>query len=324
MAANNGDLFTLGVDVGGTKIYTALVDSEGNMVNSHYRLLDATKEPEKAIEDIIDSIKICLDKSGKKAAALGLGVAGQIDKVNGVVRRSPNLPSWHNVPLGAKLSQALAIPVIVNNDVRVITWGEWRHGAGKGFDDLVCLFVGTGVGGGIVSHGHLLEGCRNTAGEFGHITVVAGGRKCTCPNEGCLEAYTGGWAIAERARDAVLANPQAGQEMLALAGDIAAISSVTVTQAYKRGDALAQRLVKDTVKYLAAGIVSIVNALNPCLIILGGGVIEGLPDFVPMAEKRVRSQALQTPLEDLRISRAALGSEAGVIGAAALARSIVE
>ena len=156
------------------------------------------------------------------------------------------------------------------------------------------------------------------------MTIVAGGRKCHCPNEGCLEAYAGGWAIAERAQDAVRANPQAGQGLLALAGDISHISAITVSQAYKTGDALAQRLVKDTSRYLAAGVVSVVNAFNPCLLILGGGVIEGLPDLLPMVEKRVLAQALPTPAKTLRITTGALGNKAGVIGAAALARSLLE
>ena len=322
MNPSNNDLLTLGVDIGGTKIDTALVDASGNIVSTHYRLVDPTGDPAKTILDVIDSVKICLRQSGKTAAALGVGVAGQIDKELGLVRYSPNLPAWHNVPLGPRLNEELKIPVSVNNDVRVITWGEWQHGAGKGEQDLVCLFVGTGIGGGIVSHGHLLEGCQNTAGELGHLTVVAGGRKCRCPNEGCLEAYAGGWAIAERARDAVRTNPQGGQTLQALAGEIDRISSITVSQAYQKGDPLAQRLVKDTAKYLSAGLVSIVNALNPCLIILGGSVILGLPDLVPMVEKRVRSLALQTPTEKLRITTAALGNKAGVIGAAALARNL--
>jgi glucokinase len=316
------DLLTLGVDIGGTKIDTALVDAAGTIISTYYRLVDPTKDPDKTILDVIDSVKICLHESGKKASALGIGVAGQIDKDLGLVRYSPNLPTWHNVPLGARLKEALDIPVSVNNDVRVITWGEWQHGAGQGEKDLVCLFVGTGIGGGIVSNGRLLEGCHNTAGELGHMTVVAGGRKCHCPNEGCLEAYAGGWAIAERARDAVRANPQAGQALLDLAGEIDRISSITVSQAYKRGDPLAQRLVKDTAKYLSAGLVSIVNAINPCLIIIGGSVIIGLPDLVPLVEKRVHSLALQTPLENLRITTAKLGNKAGVIGAAALARNL--
>jgi glucokinase len=139
-----------------------------------------------------------------------------------------------------------------------------------------------------------------------------------------MEAYAGGWAIAERARDAARANPQAGQALVALSGDIENISSKTVAQAYENGDMLAHRLIKDTAKYLSAGLVTIVNAFNPCMIILGGSVILGIPDLIPAVEARVKAQALQTPVEGLKITTAALGNKAGVIGAAALARDTIK
>jgi glucokinase len=321
MDLKDNNIFTLGVDLGGTKIDTALVDSAGNILATHYRLVSPDKDPDRTIAGIIDSVRFCLKESGKNASALGVGVAGQIDKTQGIVRDSPNLPGWKDVRLGAKLAEACGIPVFVNNDVRLITWGEWQYGAGKGIQDLVCLIIGTGIGGGIVSRGSLVEGIRNTAGELGHMTVVAAGRKCHCPNDGCLEAYAGGWAIAERTRDAVSANPQAGQTLVSLAGNIANISAMTLSQAYRKGDPLAQRIVKDTARYLSAGIVSIVNIFNPSLVILGGSVILGLPDLVTAVDKRVRELALPTALENLRISLGALGNKAGVIGAAAYAGS---
>jgi glucokinase len=324
MPSTRNNSFTLGVDLGGTKVDTALVDASGKIIQSHYRLIDETRTPDIVIQNIIDSVNICSQQAGIKAQALGLGVAGQIDKEGGIVRDSPNLPGWHDVELRSRLEEALNIPVAINNDVRVITWGEWQHGSGKGLNDLACVFVGTGIGGGIVSNGKLLEGCDNTAGELGHLTVVAGGRKCRCPNEGCLEAYAGGWAIAERAQDIVRANPEAGRTLTSLAGDVSKITAATVSEGYKNGDPLAQRLVKDTGRYLAAGLVSIVNALNHCLLILGGGVIYGLPDYLALVEKKVRAQALPTPARNLRITLGALGNKAGVIGAAALARQLVK
>jgi len=324
MNQRENQVYTLGIDIGGTKIDSALIDSSGNILASHYKLIDDDKSPPKVILDLIESINACQQMSGVKVSAIGLAVAGQIDRVEGVVRYSPNLPAWQNVPLRRELENIFNIPVTVNNDVRTITWGEWKYGAGQGINDLVCLFVGTGIGGGVVSNGKLLEGCTNTAGELGHITVVAGGRKCSCPNEGCLEAYAGGWAIAERARDAVRANPEAGKTILSIAGNIEKITSITVSQAYRKADPLAQRLVKDTARYLAAGIVSIVNAFNPCLIIIGGGVIQGLPELVDLARSKIMSQALQTPRENLRITLPALGNKAGVIGAAALARDLIK
>ncbi|MBN1189559.1 MAG: ROK family protein [Dehalococcoidales bacterium] len=314
---------TLGIDLGGTKIDTALVDSSGSILSSHYRLVGPKKDPDSVISKIKDSVSICLKETGKGALALGIGVAGQSDKESGIVRSSPNLPEWKDVSLGPRLREAFGIPVFINNDVRLITWGEWQYGAGKGIRDMVCLIVGTGVGGGVISGGCMLEGNCNTAAELGHITVVAGGRKCRCPGEGCLEAYTGGWAIAERTRDAVRANPEGGQTLVEIAGSLDRITSITLAEAFNRGDPLAQRLVKDTSKYLAAGLVSIVHAFNPALIVLGGGVIMGLPDLVPAVEKRVRALALRTPLEDLRITLGGLGKKAGVIGAAAYARSMM-
>jgi len=314
----NKAVVTLGVDLGGTKIETALVDAAGRIVASHRHPTHLEKGPNGVIADVVTSIKTCLGEAGMTAQGLGVGMAGQVDRA-GTVRFAPNL-GWRNVPLQVRLEKALGMPVIVNNDVRAATWGEWRHGAGQGIDDLVCLFVGTGIGGGIVSGGQLLEGYHHTAGELGHMTIVAGGRHCRCPNRGCLEAYAGGWAIAERAQEAARVDPKAGQRLVTLAGSIHQISAATVTQAYTEGDSLARRLVEETAQYLAAGLVSIINAFNPSLLVLGGGVILGLPEYATIVECAVRENALPTAVEGLRIVIAALGDKAGVIGAAALAR----
>lgn len=313
---------TLGVDLGGTKIESALVGETGNILSSHRCPTDPSKNPDKVIEDIVLSVKTCLKQAKRSASALGVGCAGQISR-SGVVRFSPNLEGWHDVPLRSRLEQALDLPVVLTNDVRAATWGEWRHGAGKGMDDLVCVFVGTGVGGGVISGGKVLEGCGNTAGEIGHTTILVDGRQCHCPNRGCLEAYAGGWAIAERAQEAVHKDPKSGNALISLAGGLEKISARTISEAYARGDSLAQRLVADTAQYLAAGIVIIVNIFNPCLIIMGGGVILGMPEYITMIEPIVRSKCLQASEENLRIVVSALGNKAGVIGAAALARDFV-
>jgi len=316
--AGSSEVLTLGVDLGGTKVETALVDAAGRIVASQRRPTQPEKGPDAVIADIVACVETCLGEAGKAAQSLGVGVAGQLDRT-GTLRFSPNL-GWRNVSLKVKLEEALGIPVVIDNDVRAATRGEWRHGAGQGVNDLVCLFVGTGIGGGVVSGGRILEGCSNTAGELGHMTIVADGRRCHCPNRGCLEAYAGGWAIAERAQEAVRADPQAGQRLVALAGDIKQISAATVSQACSDGDPLARRLVEETAQYLAAGVVGIINAFNPCLLVLGGGVIQGRPEYVSEVERVVRENALQAAVQGLRIVMAALGDKAGVIGAAALAR----
>jgi len=310
---------TIGLDLGGTKIEMALVDATGHIVVSRRQPTHPEKGPDAVIANIVACVRDCQVEAKKTAQGLGIGVAGQLDRM-GTLRFSPNLPGWCDVPLRAKLEDALSMPVVITNDVRATTWGEWQHGAGQGVDDMVCLFVGTGIGGGVVSGGRLIDGCSNTAGELGHMTIVAGGRRCHCPNQGCLEAYAGGWAIAKRAQEAVRTNPQDGQRLVALAKGLEQISAATVTQACSEGDPLACHLVEETAQYLAAGAVAIVNAFNPCLLILGGGVIQGRPEYISAVASIVRENALPTAVEGLRIMMAALGDKAGVIGAATLAR----
>ena len=312
---------TLGVDLGGTKVKTALVDVNSHILSVHKCPTHPEKDPQEIIADVLNCIDGCLKKARQEAQALGIGIAGQVD-LKGVVRYAPNL-KWRNVPLKEKLEEKLGIPVVVINDVRAVTWGEWRYGSGRGVDDFVVLFVGTGIGGGVVSGGNMIVGCSNTGGELGHVTIVVDGRNCHCPNTGCLEAYAGGWAIAERAQEAVHANPKAGQNFISLAGRIENITVATVSQAYREGDKLAHRLVEETGRYLAAGVVSIVNAFNPCLLVLGGGVIEGLPELVHMVQNITRNRALEAAIENFKVVKAALGGNAGVIGAAALAQNVI-
>lgn len=313
---------TLGVDLGGTKVETALIDGHGRVLSSHREPTHPDRGAERIIDDIVNCIDRCLDKGADKAAALGIGVAGQIDR-SGVVRASPNL-GWVDIPLKALLEVKTGLPVVVINDVRAALWGEWRHGAGRGTDDLVVVFVGTGIGGGVVSGGRALEGCGNAAGELGHMVIVRDGRKCHCPNHGCLEAYAGGWAIAERAQASVRSDPVAGRRLASLAGSVEGITAGTVAGAFGEQDSLALRLVAETAEFLGQGLVSVVNAFNPCRLILGGGVVEGLPEMIPVVERILRERALSAASEGLQIIKAALGGEAGIVGAAALARAGLE
>ncbi|MBI4483728.1 MAG: ROK family protein [Acidobacteria bacterium] len=310
---------TLGVDLGGTKVETALVDGAGRVVATFRGPTHPEKGAAAVIADIVACVEHCWGDAPQSGTALGIGVAGQVEAATGNVLFAPNL-GWRDVPLRRELEKALNIPVLVTNDVRAATFGEWKHGAAQAVDDLVCLFVGTGIGGGVVIGGRLLEGCSNTAGELGHMTIVAQGRRCRCPNRGCLEAYAGGWAIAERAQEAVRDNREAGAALLERAPDIPNITAATVAQAYEDGDPLARSLMEETVQHLVAGVVGIVNAFNPCLLVLGGGVIEGLPELVQAVERDVRARALPGALQSLRVVKAGLGGNAGVIGAAALAR----
>lgn len=314
--------FTFGVDLGATKIETVLVDATGFVLSRERHPTNPEKGAEGVIADIVSCVTGCEDFAEHEGLALGIGVAGQVETSKGLVRYGPNL-GWRNVPLREELEKELRIPVAVTNDVRAAMWGEWYHGAGKGVNDLVVLFVGTGIGGAVVSGGQVLEGCIGTAGELGHTTIIVDGRKCHCSNYGCLEAYAGGWAIAERTQEAVRKDSQAGQILIEHAGSIENITAVHVRQAFNDDDPLSRRLVNETGYYLGSGLVGIVNTFNPCLLILGGGIIEGFPELIEVVEQIVRKNALEASVERLKVVKAALGGDAGGIGAAALARSLV-
>lgn len=322
MNPNEAQFLTLGVDIGGTKVETAVVDSRGNIVESQRYPTKPEKGAGGVVEDVVSCVETCLKNVPQETRAVGVGVAGQVERATGAVRFAPNL-RWQEVPLGAQLERALNMPVFVLNDVRAATVAEWYHGAGKGIDDLICVFVGTGVGGGIVSGGRLLEGCSNTAGEIGHMTVAVDGRPCRGPNIGCMEAYAGGWAIAERAQEAVQQDEKQGQTILSKAGSIEEITAKVVGEAYHERDPLAIRIIEEAGHYLAAGVVGLVNAINPCLLVLGGGIIDGIPELIQLVERGVRERALRAALEDLRIVKASFVSNAVAIGAATHARNKV-
>lgn len=306
----------IGVDIGGTKIAIGRVDETGHLDQLITVKTDVKGGAPAVINQIITAVNELQQDPQKKANTLGVGMAGQIDADSGNVHFAPNL-YWHDVPLKKLLQDALKIPVSVVNDVRSSAWGEWKHGAGKGCNDIVCIFVGTGIGGGIISGGHLLIGNSNTAGELGHTTIELQGRKCTCGNHGCLEAIAGGWAIAERAREAITQNPKDGTMLLKHAdGDIKNVTTKMVVESAHNGDPLANKLIEDTIEALIAGSVTFVNAFNPKKLIFGGGVINGLPEIVNKIAKGVKQRALKAACKDLEVVQAQLGSNTGVIGSA--------
>lgn len=317
----SADGLFLGVDLGGTKVEAGLVDAQGRVLVSHRYPTHPDQGPDAVIADVRECVGRCLAQAGRPAAAIGVGIAGQVT-ADGVVRLAPNL-RWQHVPLRAKLEATLRLPVFLTNDVRAAAVGEWRYGAGVGADDIVCIFVGTGIGGGVITGGRVLRGAGNAAGEIGHSVLVAGGRRCRCGNRGCLEAYAGGWAIAERAQEAVRSDLKGGAALLGLTRAAAPISAADVADAFRRGDPLAGRLIGETVEFLTAGVVGIVNVFNPAVLILGGGVVEGLPEWVDEIAREVRARALPAAAETVRVTKAALGGRAGMIGAAALAREVL-
>ena len=311
--------WAIGVDLGGTKVEVAQVDVAGQLLHRIRRPTPVKAGPLAIQSEIAAVVREMSETAGSAPVGVGVGVAGQIDGRSGVVRFAPNL-GWHNVPLQENLSQALGLPVVVLNDVRAATWGEWLHGAGQGCDDLICLFVGTGIGGGVVSGGRILTGCTNTAGELGHIVIDKDGPSCTCGNRGCLEAHAGGWAIARRAQEAISADPVAGATLLKKAGgNKGAVTAETVAQAFQEGDPFALQLIDEVTRALIAGATSLINAFNPCRLILGGGVVEGLPRLLEKIDQGIRQQALRAAIISLQVVPAKLKNDAGVVGAAAFA-----
>jgi glucokinase len=313
---------TIGVDLGGTKVETALVDHAG-------RILGRSRVPSRpeaggaaVIATIAAAVQREVDRAGGAPVhGVGVGVAGQVDPATGTVRHATNL-HFNEFPLRERLTAALdGLPVTVLNDVQAATYGEWRHGAGRGVANLVTLFVGTGVGGGVVVDGRLLRGASGSLGEIGHTTVQLHGRRCRCGNMGCVEAYAGGWAIAARAAEAVAADRARGRRLLELAGGRPdACTAGMVGKAAAEGDPLARLLVDEAAAALGAAVASVVNAFNPSLVILGGGVADGIPELVERAAEAVAVRALPAARDRVRLVRPALGLHAGTVGAAAWAR----
>ena len=317
--SDRGDPAALGVDVGATKTSFGAIGPDGVLWESETIATPVGRPPAEFSRELTTRIEQRWGRPVARTPPLGIGVAGQVGP-DGTVTFAPHL-DWHDVPLRALLAAARSGPVTVLNDVQAATFGEWRYGAGRGLDNLVALFLGTGVGGGMIVDGELWRGAGGCAGEFGHLMVERGGRPCPCGSSGCLDAYVGGAAIAGRAREAVLQDPTRGRRLSDLAGGPGSITAETVVRACLGGDALATRLVEETIDHLVDGLVSIVNSVNPQAVVVGGGVLRGLGSKLPDLERRVRSRVLPAAAKGLRVVPASLGAESAVVGAAAFARA---
>jgi glucokinase len=312
--------WAIGIDLGGTKIEVALVSSSG-LLHDRLRVdTDSQHRYKTILKQITEAIHHLCEKNGDAVpSTVGIGIPGQISRSSGIVHYAPNL-NWHEVNLENDLSKMLGKHVRICNDVRAATWGEWLYGAGKSCDDIVCIFIGTGIGGGIVSNGRMLTGCNNTAGEIGHMTIDLHGPECHCGNKGCFEALAGGWAVARDAQAMVITDKKGGKILLAIAGnEINKITAKTVAEAARKNDALAKKIVDNLADALIAGTTALVNAIGPCRLILGGGIMEGMPQLLGRIEKGVKKYALKAATENLKVLPAKLHNDSGVIGAAAFA-----
>jgi glucokinase len=314
----------LGVDLGGTNARAAVVDTDtGEIVAAHKEPL-RDRAPGAVVEVIRHAIGEACGAAGLSPAPsgpVGVGVAGQCLGTTGLVLNAPNL-GWRDVRFGELLSAALGVRVSVANDLAVAAWGEKRFGAAKGIEDAVLVFVGSGVGSGIIAGGRLHHGATGVAGEFGHVKVrpprpEPSPRRCGCGELGCLEAYTSGVNVAARVREEIGAG--ARTSVLALAGgDLARVNASLVDDAYRAGDAYARALWADVGELLGTAMANLVTVLNPARVILGGGVLLGCPGLASLVQAHFDEQVSRSAARGLTVERAWLGDDAGVIGAAVL------
>lgn len=308
--------WAIGIDLGGTKINGARVDEAGVILESKKIKTEVHNGPKGIISQINELVDML--SSGQKDAPLGVGVgvAGLVSETGGFIYFAPNL-KWNDVPFEDMLEENMDYDAFVLNDVRAAAYGEWQVGAGRHFKDIVCVFIGTGIGGCVISDGKLISGANNSFGELGHTTLDIDGPPCHCNNIGCFEALASGWAIEREARTGAAANAEKAAYLLEkVDGNLDLITAKMVVQAASDGDAFSQKII-DRVEYaIVGGLTSVVNGYNPAKIILGGGVMEGLSSRIPDIEKKVKARALDIAGETVRISGATLHNQAGVIGAA--------
>ncbi|PYM34894.1 MAG: hypothetical protein DME15_07585 [Candidatus Rokuibacteriota bacterium] len=310
--------YVVGIDIGGTNIVAGTVAEDGS------ELLGLVSEPtfsEQGADAVLTRIVKLTRASmatarGKEIAGVGIGSPGPLDTKTGVVLLTPNL-GWTNFPLRDRLTQALGLPAALDNDANCAIFGEWWRGAARGADHVVGLTIGTGIGGGIVLGGEVYRGASDIAGEIGHMTIDSTGRLCKCGNYGCLEAYASGPAIAARAVEGI--RPGADTSLPKYVnGDLSKITAQVVYEAAHDGDEYAREVVKDTAKFLGAGVASIINIFNPQVVVVCGGVtLAGDRLFEPLRAE-VRRRAFKPAVEVCRIVPGELTGTAGVYGAAAV------
>lgn len=313
---------TVGIDIGGTKVAAGVVDADGHVLERlRTETPDRSKSP-KVVEDTI--VELVLDLADRHDVyAVGIGAAGFVDADRARVLFAPHL-SWRDEPLRDALVERLRLPVIVDNDANAAAWAEWRFGAGRGEDHLVMITLGTGIGGAILQDGQLRRGKWGVAGEFGHMQVVPGGHRCPCGNRGCWEQYSSGNALVREARELAAADsPVAFSILERVSGEIGDITGPLITEAARDGDAMAVELLQEVGTWLGTGIANLAAALDPSCFVVGGGVSAADDLLIAPAREAYRRQLTGRGFRpEARIVRAQLGNEAGLVGAADLARLV--
>ena len=310
---------TIGIDIGGTKVLGGVVDENGNILANHR---EATpKEGGVALTTTIANVAKVLLRD-HDAVAMGVSAAGFVSSDRETMLATPNISGWNGVNLKNELGKLIDLPIVIENDANAAAWGEAVFGAGVGEAQMMMITVGTGIGGGAVIEGKLHRGAYGIAAEFGHLRVVPEGHLCGCGARGCFEQYASGNALMRHVREAINASPDAAHNLLARGdGTIAGLSGHHITDAARDGDPIALAGFNTTAQWLGAGIASLSVLFDPACVVIGGGVIDAgeillAPTRVALERYMPFSGKHPTP----RIVAATLGNDAGLVGAASLAR----
>lgn len=314
------DQLFLGVDIGGTKVAVGTV-------NDHGKILQQARKPMLAngsAEDGLAAVNAAIDsflssETGPKIQAIGICAPGPLDPRTGIVLNPPNVPCWRNFPLADRIAARYSIPVKVDNDANAAAMAETRWGAAKGYRYVFYATIGTGIGTGIVFDGKIYHGATGSGGEGGHVTIDYRGPVCACGKRGCIETLAAGPAIGARARAKIASNSLNVSSMLDLAGgDVAAVTSEKVGQAYATGDAMAREVLLETVELLIPWLGNIVDLLDPDVIVVGGGVAALLKPFYEEIHNRLPKWCLNPNASNIPLLIAHYGADAGIAGGAAL------
>ncbi len=300
--------------MGGTKIAAGVVSPAGEILAEARH--PTPHSPEKLVEVIVRAIGEVRD--GNEVDGVCLAVPGFVLAPEDRVVFSPNLRAIEGIPLKEKIGPEIGLPLIIENDANAAAWGEFRFGAGSEVDHLIFLTLGTGIGGGVISHGVLLRGAQGSGGELGHVTVHATGPRCACGNRGCLEALASGTAIGRRAREAAVENPGSALGRLAARRKVL---GEDVTELARDGDGVALSVLEETGRWLGIGLAGFVNIFNPEVAAVGGGAMEAGDLILAPARRELRLRARPPSRDLVEVQAATLGPASGVLGAAALARN---
>ena len=314
----------VGVDMGGTSLRALVVNEQNRILAVEKTPTKRDQDPENLIEDIAAEVEDAVESAGlrrNELCAVSVGAPGAVDSASGLVHAAPNL-GWKDVRLGPKLSALLGVPVLVENDVNVGVVGEHVLGAGRGVQELVGIFVGTGIGGGIISRGELYEGCRGAAGEIGHMVLEVDGPRCGCGKRGCAEALASRTAMEREVRAAIKEGAKSCVLDIMKERHKERMTSSIIVRALKNKDRVMRGVLRRTEYYLGILVASVVNLMDPECVVIGGGVAERLQeDFVAPIRKTAREYYLsQRDAARIKIVPAQLGDNAGALGAVVLAR----